>query len=56
MELIESKTLNNLAKAYAGECQARTRYEFMEYGARKQGYTHTGQLREKMAGENLPEM
>lgn len=38
MKLIESKTYLNLAKAYAGECQARTRYEFIEYGARKEGY------------------
>ena len=34
MKLIESKTYYNLAKAYAGECQAKTRYEFIEYGAR----------------------
>ena len=38
MKLIESRTLNNLARAYAGECQARVKYEFIEYGARKQGY------------------
>ncbi len=35
--LKNSKTYLNLAKAYAGECQARTRYEFMEYGARQGG-------------------
>lgn len=39
MELINSKTYQNLARAYAGECQARTRYEFIEFGARKQGFT-----------------
>lgn len=38
MKLIESKTFLNLAKTYAGECQARTRYEYMEYGARNEGY------------------
>ncbi|MBR5192490.1 MAG: rubrerythrin family protein [Clostridia bacterium] len=38
MKLIESQTLKNLARAYAGECQARVKYEFIEYGARKQGY------------------
>ncbi len=38
MKLIESKTLTNLAKAYAGECQAYLRYKFIEYGARNQGY------------------
>lgn len=38
MKLKDSKTIINLAKSYAGECQARTRYEFIEYGARKEGY------------------
>lgn len=38
MELIKSKTYFNLAKAFAGECMARTRYEYIEYGARQQGY------------------
>ena len=37
MELAKSKTFLNLAKSFAGECQARTRYEFMEYGARNEG-------------------
>ena len=39
MELIKSKTFTNLARAFAGECQARVRYEFLEYGARNEGYT-----------------
>ncbi len=39
MELIKSKTFSNLARAFAGECQARVRYEFLEYGARNEGYT-----------------
>ena len=39
MELIESQTYVNLAKAYSGETQARTRYEFVEYGMRNEGYT-----------------
>ena len=30
MKLKDSKTFSNLARAYAGECQARTRYEFVE--------------------------
>lgn len=37
MKLQDSQTYLNLAKAYAGECQARTRYEFMEYCARNEG-------------------
>lgn len=44
MKLIESKTYHNLAKAYAGECMARTRYEFIEYGARKEGYKNIAEL------------
>lgn len=39
MKLIDSKTYENLAKAFAGECQARTRYIFLKYGAQQQGYT-----------------
>ena len=39
MELIKSKTYHNLAKSFAGECQARTRYKFIEYGARQEGFT-----------------
>ncbi|MCL2629926.1 MAG: hypothetical protein FWD49_00195 [Firmicutes bacterium] len=38
MNLKNSQTFKNLARTYAGECQARTRYEFMEYGARSQGF------------------
>ncbi len=38
MKLIDSKTYLNLAKSFAGECQARTRYAFMAYGAQQEGY------------------
>ena len=38
MKLKDSQTYENLAKAYASECQARTRYEFIEYGARYNEY------------------
>lgn len=44
MKLKDSETFLNLAKAYAGECQARTRYEFIEYGARKEGYKQLAEL------------
>jgi len=43
-----SKTYINLARAYAGECQARTRYEFIEYGARKGGLTAMANLIDKV--------
>lgn len=48
MKLIESKTYQNLAKAFAGECQARTRYEFIEYGARQQGYKAIAEIIDKI--------
>lgn len=44
MELLKSKTFVNLAKSFAGECQARVRYEFIEYGARMQGYKTLAEL------------
>lgn len=48
MKLLNSKTFENLAKAYAGECQARERYEFMEYGARNEGYKQVAELIDKV--------
>ncbi|MCM1043390.1 MAG: hypothetical protein NC350_04200 [Corallococcus sp.] len=48
MKLIESQTYLNLARAYAGECQARTRYEFVEYGARYNGYTALSEIIDKV--------
>lgn len=48
MKLCESKTYQNLAKSYAGECQARTRYEFIEYGARMKGYKYLAELIDKV--------
>ena len=48
MNLIESQTYQNLAKAYAGESQARIRYEFIEYGARKEGYACLAEVIDKI--------
>lgn len=48
MKLYESKTFLNLAKSYAGECQAHARYKFMEYGARKAGYVAMADLIDKV--------
>ena len=44
MELINSKTYKNLAKSYAGECQAMVRYKFIEYGARMNKYKNIAQI------------
>lgn len=49
MELEKSKTILNLAKAFAGECMARARYEYVEYGARQQGYTALAEVVDKIA-------
>lgn len=53
MELKNSKTYHNLAKAYAGECMARTRYEFIAYGARQEGYMYMAQLIEDIAKQEF---
>lgn len=49
MKLKDSKTFLNLARAYAGECQARTRYEFVEYGARYNGQKALADIIDKIA-------
>lgn len=49
MKLKDSQTYKNLARAFAGECQARTRYEFIEYGAREQGYKALAEIIDKIA-------
>lgn len=48
MQLAESQTYINLARAYAGETQARTRYEFMEYGMRNEGYKTMAEIVDKI--------
>lgn len=48
MKLKDSQTFLNLARAYAGECQARTRYEFVEYGFRYNGYEAIAQIIDKI--------
>ena len=49
MKLKDSKTFNNLARAYIAECSARTRYEFCEYGFRYNGYEAIATLIDKIA-------
>lgn len=48
MKLIDSKTFSNLARAYAGETQAMTRYKFVEYGARNEGYNALAEVIDKV--------
>ena len=49
MKLKDSQTFLNLARAYAAECQARTRYEFVEYGFRYNGYEAIATTIDKIA-------
>lgn len=49
MELAESQTYLNLAKAFSSETQARTRYQFMEYGMRNEGYNTMAEIVDKIA-------
>ena len=48
MKLENSQTFLNLAKDFSGECQARTRYKFMEYGARNQGLNCLAEVIDKV--------
>ena len=49
MKLKDSQTYINLARAYASECQARTRYEFVEYGFRYNGFEAIAQIIDTIA-------
>ena len=48
MDLKNSETYQNLARAFAGECQAQNRYKFIEYGARKEGYSCLAEVIDKI--------
>lgn len=49
MKLKDSQTYLNLARAYAAECSARSRYEFCEYGFRYNGYEAIATLIDRIA-------
>ena len=53
MELKNSKTYQNLAKAYSGECQAYVRYRFIEYGARYNGYACLAEMIDTIANNEF---
>lgn len=48
MKLEQSETYKNLARGFAAECQARVRYEFIEYGARYNGYKALAKIIDKV--------
>ena len=47
------KTYENLARAFAGECQAHVRYMFIEYGARNEGYVALSEIIDKVVYEEF---
>ncbi|MBR6737779.1 MAG: rubrerythrin family protein [Clostridia bacterium] len=49
MELKSSKTYEYLKKAFIAECAARTRYEFVEYGQRMNGFEGLAKITDKIA-------
>ena len=49
MELKDSKTFQNLATAFAGEAQARVKYEYYASQAKKDGYVQIASLFEETA-------
>lgn len=49
MKLQSSQSYLNLAKAFAAETQARTRYEFVEYGMRYNGYKTMAEIVDSIA-------
>lgn len=51
--LKNSKTYENLARAFAGECQAHVRYMFIEYGARNEGYVALSEIIDKVVYEEF---
>ncbi len=44
MQLIKSETIQNLVNAFAGESQARNRYDFYAKVARKEGYIEIAEI------------
>lgn len=48
MKFEQTKTYENLARSFAGECQDHVRYKFIEYGARQQGYTAIAEVIDKI--------
>lgn len=53
MDFLESKTYVNLARSFAGECQAGARYQFLAQTAIEQGYQHLQTLAKTVAKEEM---
>lgn len=53
MDITGSRTFVNLAKSFAGESQARTRYAIYAERARKDGFAYIANIFEYIAGQEL---
>ena len=53
MDFLQSETLKNLARAYAGECQAGARYQFLAQKAMEEGYQQVQVLVKTIAKEEM---
>ena len=53
MDFLQSETMKNLARAYAGECQAGARYQFLAQAAMDEGYKHLQTLIKIQAKEEM---
>ena len=51
MELKGSQTEKNLMAAFAGESQARNRYEFFAKAAKEEGYVQISEIFQKTANQ-----
>jgi len=53
MDFLSSQTIINLGRAFAGESQARNRYELYAYQAKKDGYEYMSNLICEIAGNEF---
>lgn len=53
MQLKDSKTFKNLARAFAGECMAKARYDYIVYGAKQEGYSEMAKIIKQVANQEF---
>lgn len=53
MDFLQSETMKNLARAFAGECQAGARYQFLAEKANEDGYQQVETLVKTIAKEEM---
>lgn len=53
MQLKDSETYKNLARAFAGECMAKARYDYIVYGAKQEGYSEMAKIIKQVANQEF---